>query len=208
MRRVGATLIRVLLVEDAGLMRGALAALLAREGDIEVVVEAEGNGSVLARALSYRPDVAVIDVDSPQREELALGGALSAQLPDCRMLLVTGSSTRECLWRVLAQHTPGLIGKDAPADRLVEGVRKVASGQRYIDPELAVLAVNAAESPLTPRELEVLRMAAEGTPTREIADRLAFSVGTVRNHLSAVANKVGARNRVDTIRIVRESGWL
>ncbi|MGW0310550.1 hypothetical protein [Streptomyces flavidovirens] len=126
-------MIRVLLVEDTGLMQGALAALLAREEDIEVLVESEGNGSVLARALSYRPDVAVIDVDCREREELALGGELSAQLPECRMLLVTGSSTRECLWRVLAQHTPGLIGKDAPADRLVDGIRKVARGQRYID---------------------------------------------------------------------------
>jgi len=201
-------LIRVLLVEDTGLMRGALAALLAREMDIDVLAEAGGNGSVLARALSYRPDVAVIDVDSRDGEELALGGRFSAQLPECRMLLVTGAPTPECLRRVLSQQGPGLLGKNAPAERLVEGIRTVVGGRRFIDPELALLAINAAENPLTPRELEVLRMAAEGTPTREIADQLALSVGTVRNHLSTIANKVGARNRVDTIRIVRESGWL
>ncbi|MBT2507370.1 response regulator transcription factor [Streptomyces sp. ISL-98] len=201
-------MIRVLLVEDTTLMRGALAALLDRETDIDVAVEAGRNGSVLAHAATYRPNVAVIDVDSREREELALGGELSAQLPECRTLLVTGSPTPECLMRALAQRAPGLVGKNTSADRLVEGIRTVAGGQRFIDPELALRAINAVESPLTPRELEVLRMAAEGTPTREIADRLALSVGTVRNHLSTVANKVGARNRVDTIRIVRESGWL
>ncbi|WP_407991445.1 response regulator transcription factor [Kitasatospora sp. CMC57] len=201
-------MIRVLLVEDTGLMRGALTALLAREADIEVVAEVAGNGSLVARALSMRPDVAVIDIDCRRGEELFRGGQLSAQLPECRLFLVTGSQPPDGLRRVLAEGVPGLIGKNAPAEQLVEGIRKVVDGHRYIDPELALLAMKALESPLTARELEVLRLAAEGAPTGEIASRLSLSVGTVRNHLSAVVGKVGARNRVDAIRILRESGWL
>lgn len=200
-------MIRVLLVEDTGLIRGALAALLAREDDIEVVAESGGNGQVIARARSYRSDVIVIDVDAPQGE-LTKAGELCAQLPECPALLVTGSPTPEYLRRVLALHPPGLVGKSAPSDRLVEGVRKVVAGQRYIDPEIALLAFEAVENPLTPREREILRLAADGMPTREIADRLSLSVGTVCNHLSAITAKAEARNRIDAIRIARESGWL
>ncbi len=201
-------MIRVLLVEENGLLRGALDALLTREEDMEVVAEAGGDGKILARALSYRPDVVVIDVDSRQDEALATAGELCKRLPECRTLLVAGTPTLERLRRVLALRPPGLIGKDGPSDRLVEGIRKVVGGQRYIDPELALLVLDAVENPLTPREREVLRLAADGAPGPEIADRLSLSVGTVRNHLSAITRKVGARNRIDAIRIARESGWL
>ncbi|WP_030261467.1 response regulator transcription factor [Streptomyces violens] len=201
-------MIRVLLVEENGLLRGALAALLTRESDFEVVAQGGGDGQVLARALSYRPDVVVIDVDARQDEALATAGELCERLPECRTLLVAGSPALERLRSVLALRPPGLIGKDAPCDRLVEGIRKVVGGQRYIDPGLALLVLDAAADPLTPREREVLRLAADGAPGREIADRLSLSVGTVRNHLAAITRKVGARNRIDAIRIARESGWL
>ncbi|MGI5472518.1 response regulator transcription factor [Streptomyces sp. CA-132043] len=189
-------------------MRGALAALLTREADIEVVAQADGDGQVLARALTYRPDVVVIDVDGHQDEVLAAAGTLCERLPECRTLLVAGTPTLERLRSVLALRPPGLVCKDAPSDRLVEGIRKVVGGHRYIDPELALLVLDAAQDPLTPREREVLRLAAAGTPGREIADLLSLSVGTIRNHLSAITRKVGARNRIDAIRIARESGWL
>ncbi|MFI8998811.1 response regulator transcription factor [Streptomyces sp. NPDC053542] len=201
-------MIRVLLVEENGLLRGALAALLTRESDIEVVAQGGGNGQVLARALSYRPDVVVIDVDAHQDEALATAGKLCERLPECRTLLVAGSPALERLRSVLALRPPGLIGKDAPSDRLVEGIRKVVGGQRYIDPGLAMLVLDAAADPLTPREREVLRLAADGAPGQEIADRLSLSVGTVRNHLCTITRKIGARNRIDAIRIARESGWL
>ncbi|MFF8643156.1 response regulator transcription factor [Streptomyces sp. NPDC015345] len=201
-------MIRVLLVEENGLLRGGLAALLTREDDIEVVAETGGDGLVLARALSYRPDVVVIDVDGHQDEALATASKMGQYLPECRTLLVAGAPTLERLRTVLALRPPGLIGKDGPPDRLVEGIRKVVGGQRYIAPELAVLVLDAVQNPLTPRERQVLRLAAEGAPTREIADRLALSVGTVRNHLSAITRKVAARNRIDAIRIARGSGWL
>lgn len=206
--RVGAMLIRVLLVEEADLVRGAFAALLTREKDIEVVPASPEPGQTVTQALSYRPDVVVIDSDGDQ--DLALGTSLelAARLPECRTLLVVGSATPEYLRRALARHVAGLIGRNSPCDILPQGVRKVAAGERFIDPALALRALSSAENPLTARELEVLRLAADGTPTREIADRLSLSVGTVRNHLNAVSRKTGARNRIDAIRIARESGWL
>jgi len=208
--RAGAMLIRVLLVEETDLVRGALAALLTREEDIEVVAAAPGCGQALTRALSYRPDVVVIDCDGDAVEDGALGTSqeLSERLPECRILLVAGTATPEYLRQALAQPVAGLIGRNSPSNFLTEGVRKVAAGERFIDPQLALRALSSARSPLTPRELEVLRLAADGTPTREIADRLSLSVGTVRNHLNAVSRKTGARNRIDAIRIARQSGWL
>ncbi|MGI5379283.1 response regulator transcription factor [Streptomyces sp. CA-251387] len=201
-------MIRVLLVEKARLMRGAVAALLSREEDIEVVAEAEGDGEALARALRCRPDVVVIDVDSREGEEVAARRDLRARLPDCRMLLLMASTTPERLRRILDLHAAGVISTNAPADRLVHGVRKLVRGQRFIDPEFALVALDAGENPLTPRDVEILRLAADGTPVREIAERLSLSVATVRNHLSAITRKTGGRNRIDAIRIAKESGWV
>ncbi|MFJ8535364.1 response regulator transcription factor [Streptomyces sp. NPDC093591] len=201
-------MIRVLLVEKARLMRGAVAALLSREEDIEVVAEAGGDGEVIARALMCRPDVVVIDVDSKEGEELAARSDLRARLPDCRMLLLMASTTPERLRRILDLHAGGVISTNAPADRLVHGVRKLVRGQRFIDPEFALVALDAGANPLTPRDAEILRLTADGTPTREIAERLSLSVATVRNHLSAITRKTGGRNRIDAIRIARESGWM
>ncbi|MDG5804306.1 response regulator transcription factor [Streptomyces ossamyceticus] len=201
-------MIRVLLVEETGLVRGALAALLAREEDIEVVAASPGHEQTVARALSHRPDVVVIDVDGGEDGALRTSRELAVRLPECRTLLVAGSATAGFLRRALALRVMGLIGKNSPSDLLALGVRKAATGERFIDPELALLALSSEESPLTARESEVLRLAAEGMPTREIAERLALSVGTVRNHLNAVSRKTDARNRIDAIRIAREAGWL
>ncbi|MEH0633254.1 LuxR C-terminal-related transcriptional regulator [Streptomyces bottropensis] len=203
-------MIRVLLVEETELLRGALAALLAREEDIEVVAACPAPEQTVARALSHRPDVVVIDSDGDSGEVGALDTSreLALRLPECRTLLVTQSATAGFLRQALALRVAGLVGKNGPSDILAEGVRRVAAGERFVDPELALLALSSAESPLTPREREVLRLAADGVPTREIAELLSLSVGTVRNHLNAVSRKTEARNRIDAIRIARESGWL
>ena len=200
--------IRVLLVEETDLVRGALAALLAREEDIDVVAALPGHEQVVTRAMAYRPDVVVIDSDGGESGALGTSRELALRLPECRTLLVTRSATAGFLRQALSWRVAGLIGKNGPSDHLAEGVRKVAAGERFLDPELALLALLSAENPLTPRELEVLRLAADGAPTREIAERLSLSVGTVRNHLNAVSRKTAARNRIDAIRIARESGWL
>jgi two-component system response regulator DesR len=185
-------------------LRGALAALLAREKDIDVVAVCPGHEQTVARALSHRPDVVVIDSDGSEDGALGTSRELALRLPQCRTLLVTAGFLRQAL----ALHVMGLIGKNGPSETLATGVRRVAAGERFVDPELALQALSSAESPLTPRELEVLRLAADGTPTREIAERLSLSVGTVRNRLNAVSRKIEARNRIDAIRIAREAGWL
>ncbi|MDX3800054.1 response regulator transcription factor [Streptomyces sp. AK04-3B] len=201
-------MIRVLLVEGTELLRGALAALPAREKDIDVVAVCPRHEQTVARALSHRPDVVVIDSDGGEDGALGTSRELALRLPQCRTLLVTHAVTAEFLRQALALHVMGLIGRNGPSDTLATGVRRVAAGERFVDPELALQALSSAESPLTPRELEVLRLAADGTPTREIAERLSLSVGTVRNHLNAVSRKTEARNRIDAIRIAREAGWL
>ncbi|MGQ4363409.1 LuxR C-terminal-related transcriptional regulator [Streptomyces sp. SAS_272] len=182
-------MIRVLLVEGTELLRGALAALLAREKDIDVVAVCPGHEQTVARALSHRPDVVVIDSDGGEDGALGTSRELALRLPQGRTLLVTHAVTAEFLRQALALHVMGLIGRNGPSDTLATGVRRVAAGERFVDPELALQALSSAESPLTPRELEVLRLAADGTPTREIAERLSLSVGTVRNHLNAVSRK-------------------
>jgi two-component system response regulator DesR len=200
--------IRVLLVEETDLVRGALAALLAREEDIEVVAESAGSAQAVARAMTYRPDVVVIDIDGAEDRALAAARELASRLPECHTVLVAGAASPDGLRKALALRVPGMVGKNGPSGALADGIRTVADGGRFIDPELALLAIDAAENPLTPREREVLRLAADGTPTRDIAGQLSLSVGTVRNHLNAVSHKIGARNRIDAIRIARESGWL
>ncbi|MDQ1043379.1 response regulator transcription factor [Streptomyces sp. V4I2] len=191
-------------------MGGKPEILRTEEEDIEVVAGAPGHDQTVTRALSYRPDVVVIDVDGGQNGALGTSQELTTRLPECRTLLVAGSATPDFLRLALALalRVAGLVGKNGPCAILAQGVRKVAAGERFIDPQLALRALCSAESPLTSREREVLRLAADGTPTREIAERLALSVGTVRNHLNAVSRKTGARNRIDAIRIARESGWL
>ncbi|MDQ0746777.1 two-component system response regulator DesR [Streptomyces africanus] len=154
-------MIRVLLLENARLVRGAFAALLSREDDIEVVAEDDGKGDVVARAVACRPDVAVIDVDSGEGEEIAVRGELRARLPECRMLLMMASTTPERLRRMLDVHAAGVISTDAPPDRLVHGVPKLVRGQRFVDPEFALAALDAGANPLTPREVEVLRLTAD-----------------------------------------------
>ncbi|MDC0773229.1 response regulator transcription factor [Streptomyces sp. HD] len=201
-------MIRVLLVEDADLVRGALAALLTREKDIEVVPGPAEHRHTVSQALTYRPDVVVIDVDGGEEGALGTSLELASRLPECRTLLVVGSASPDYLRRALERQVAGVVGRNSPCDILPQGVRQVAAGERFIDPRLALLALSASENPLTEREREVLRLAAEGTPTREIADRLSLCVGTVRNHLNAVSRKTGARNRIDAIRIARESGWM
>ncbi|MFJ4980037.1 DNA-binding response regulator [Streptomyces coeruleorubidus] len=163
-------MIRVLLIGNTRLVRGAFAALLSREDGIEVVAEADGNGDVVARAVACRPDVAVIDVDSREGEEVAVRGEPRARLPECRMLLMMASTTPERLRRMLDLRAAGVISTNAPPDRLVHGVRKLVRGQRFVDPGFALAALDAGANPLTRREVEVLRLTAGGTPTREIAE--------------------------------------
>jgi two-component system, NarL family, response regulator DesR len=200
--------IRVLIAEDMHLIRGALVALLSLELDMEVVAELDRGDQVLEAAIRTRPDVAVLDIDLPGMDGLSAAEALNGQLPSCQILVLTGLSQPGYLLRALKVHVRGFILKDAPAATLAQGVRRVAAGERVIDPELLVGALEAGESPLTSREADVLRAAEEGISTDEIARSLALSSTTVRNYLSNAITKIGGRNRIDAIRIARDAGWL
>jgi two-component system response regulator DesR len=200
--------IRVLIAEDMHLIRGALVALLSRELDMEVVAELDRGDQVLEAAIRTRPDVAVLDIDLPGMDGLSAAEALHAQVPSCQILVLTGLSQPGHLLRALKVHVRGFILKDAPASTLAQGVRRVAAGERVIDPELLAGALETGESPLTPRETDVLRAAEEGISTDQIAKSLALSSTTVRNYLSNAITKLGGRNRIDAIRIARDAGWL
>ena len=201
-------MIRVLVAEDMHLIRGALVALLSLEDDLEVVAELDRGDQILDTALRTRPDVAVVDIDLPGLDGLTAAAQLHQRLPECRTLVLTGLSQPGHLLRALKVHVRGFIVKDAPAQTLADGIRRVAGGERVIDPELVAAALETGTTPLTDREANVLRAAETGIPTDQIADRLALSPATVRNYLSNAISKVGGRNRIDAIRIARDAGWL
>ncbi|MFE7636359.1 MULTISPECIES: DNA-binding response regulator [unclassified Kitasatospora] len=201
-------MIRVLLAEDMSMVRGALMALLAYEEDLEVVADVERGDQVVPTALEVRPDVAVLDIDLPGLDGLRAAAELYEKLPGCRTLVLTGLVRPAHLRAALSARALGFLGKDAPARELAAAIRKVAAGERVVDPELALAALDTRENPLTPRESEVLRLAARGDSVSEIAARLFVSTGTARNHLAAAVAKTGGRGRVDAIRIAEEMGWL
>lgn len=201
-------MIRVLIAEDLHMIRGALVALLSLEQDIEVVAELHNGGDVLEAALASRPDVAVLDIDLPGVDGLTAAELLYRHLPECRALVLTGLGQPGNLLRALRAHVRGFILKDAPAEALADGVRRVAAGERVIDPELVAVALETGESPLTPRETDVLRAAQNGATSDAIAVKLSLSAATVRNYLSNAIGKIGGRNRIEAVRIARDAGWL
>jgi two-component system response regulator DesR len=194
--------------EDMHLIRGALVALLSLERDIQVVAELDNGDQIVPTALRTRPDVAVVDIDLPGIDGLTAAEQLAAQLPECRTLVLTGLSQPGNLLRALKVHVRGFLIKDAPAAALAQAIRRVAAGERVLDPDLVAAALETGSSPLTARETDVLRTAATGISTEQIAQRLSLSPATVRNYLSNAIAKVGGRNRIDAIRISRAAGWL
>ncbi|MFB7905389.1 MULTISPECIES: response regulator [unclassified Kitasatospora] len=200
--------VRVLLADDEHLIRGAMAALLSLEEDIEVVAQAGSGPEALAMARAHRPDVAVLDLQMPGKDGIEVATELRQVLPDCRCMIVTGHGRPGYLKRALEVGVRGFLPKTVSAADLAGIIRTVLSGGRYVDPELAADAISAGETPLTPRETDVLELAADGTPIAEIAGRAGLSQGTVRNYLSSAATKLGAENRHAAVRIAREHGWI
>jgi two-component system response regulator DesR len=199
--------IRVLLAEDQSMVLGALAALLELEEDIEVVGRARDGAEALCLARTSRPDVVVTDIEMPGMTGLELAAALRREAAVPRVVILTTFGRSGYLRRALDAGAAGYLLKDAPADRLAEAIRRVHAGLRAVDPELAAAAWDEPD-PLTDRERQVLRLAAEGLSTAKIGAEIHLSEGTVRNYLSEAISKVGAGNRVEAARIARQKGWL
>jgi two-component system, NarL family, response regulator DesR len=201
-------MIRILLAEDQSMVRGALAALLAFEPDLEVVAQVSSGDQVVAAAEDARPDVALLDIEMPGIDGIEAAARLRRVLPECRILILTTFGRPAYLRRAMEAGASGFLVKDAPAERLASAIRRTAAGERVVDSELAAAALQDGESPLTPRECDVLEAGADGSPVAEIARRLHLSEGTVRNYLSTAIGKTGARNRSEAWRIARERSWL
>ncbi|GAA2390444.1 response regulator transcription factor [Dactylosporangium salmoneum] len=200
--------IRLLIADDQALVRGALAALLDLEPDLTVVAEVGRGDEVVAAAREHRPDVALLDVEMPGQDGIAAAAELRRALPSCKVLMVTTFGRPGYLRRAMAAGASGFVVKDTPARQLADAVRRIAAGLRVVDPTLAAETLASGDSPLTPREADVLRAAREGGTVADVAGQLGLSEGTVRNHLSAAIGKTGARTRAEAVRLADENGWL
>ncbi|MFD1932592.1 MULTISPECIES: response regulator transcription factor [Nonomuraea] len=200
--------LRILVAEHLPLVRRGLVASLDVEADLEVVAEVGTGAGIVPAALEHDPHAAVVDLDLPDLGGLAAAALLREQAPRCRVLILSAQPNPGQVRRAFEAHAAGFMSLDVAPEVLAEGLRAVGGGRRAVDSELALAALESVANPLTPRERDVLRVAAGGARSTEIADELFLSVGTVRNHLSRIMCKTGARNRIDAVRIASDSGWL
>jgi two-component system, NarL family, response regulator DesR len=200
--------LKILLAEDVAMVRGALVALIELEPDLKVVAAIENGADIVPTALAEQPDIAIIDIDLPGLDGLSAAARLHEELPACRTLILTNLGRAGTLRRALEAHVSGYLLKDAPPEQLATAIRNVAAGRRVIDPSLALSTWDGGQNPLSAREHEVLRLAADGSAPDEIAVALHLSAGTVRNYLTTIVSKLHARNRVDAIKTAYDQGWL
>jgi two-component system response regulator DesR len=200
--------IRVLLAEDQLMFRTAVRRLLELEGDIAVVAEVGRGDELVDAALEARPDVAVVDIELPAQDGIGAAAELRERLPGCRTLILTMYGRPGYLQRALEGGVAGFVLKDAPVEALAAAIRRCAAGEDVVDPGLAARTLRAGPCPLSPREREILAACAEGLSTAEIAARVSLSEGTVRNNVSELLGKLGARTRGEAVQIARERGWL
>lgn len=201
-------MVRVLLAEDMRILADTLAAVLNLGDGVQVVAQVADGDAIVPTAVAQRPDVAVVDIDLPGTDGLTAAAELRQRCPGCKVLILTVLGNPGNLRRALAAGVAGFLPKETPAGELVEAVRRVAAGERVIDPRLALAALEIPGNPLSPREAEVLRRFGGGAGPAEIAAEMFLSYGTVRNYLASAVTKLGARNRVDAVRIAAEVGWL
>jgi two-component system, NarL family, response regulator DesR len=200
--------IRVLIAEDQGMVRGALATLLALEDDIEMVAQCSRGDEVVAAALAALPDVALLDIEMPGIDGLEAAAQLHRALPACVIIILTTFGRPGYLRRAMEAGATGFVVKDGPADQLAVSIRRAVAGERVIDTALAAAALSDGSNPLTPRERDVLHAASAGATIATIAKSLFLSQGTVRNYLSSAIQKTGARNRIEAVRAAEQHGWL
>jgi two-component system response regulator DesR len=201
-------MIRVLLAEDQGTVRDALATLLGLQPDIEIVATVARGDEVVGAAVVTQPDVAVLDIEMPGIDGLEAAAQLHERLPACKVLILTTFGRPGYLRRAMQSGAVGFLVKEAPAAQLAVAIRRAVAGERVVDPALAAAALSEGESPLTERERAVLAATARGESIAAIAKTLYLTEGTVRNYLSEAIQKLGAQNRVEAARIAQQQGWL
>jgi two-component system, NarL family, response regulator DesR len=200
--------IRTVVAEHVALMRAGLVACISQEHDIEVVAELDGREQILPAVFSLQPDVAIIDNDIACHDGFSVVAALHAVAPSCRALIIASRPHPRDVRKAVTAHAAGFVRKDTSPEHISEAIRQAARGRKALDPDLAFAALRVPANPMTLRERDVLQLAAQGATTAEIARHLCLTAGTVRNHISSIIAKIGARNRVDAIRIADQSGWL
>lgn len=201
-------MIRVLVAEDMHIVRSALVALLETEDDLEVVASVERGDQVLDALASTPVDVAVLDLEMPGGDGVSVASRMAVETPGTKVIILTALGRPAAVRSALAAGVDGFVLKNAPVEELVDGIRTVAAGGRVLHPELAAAAVQRGDSPLTPRESDVLALVGEGCTVRDTSQRLVLSEGTVRNYLSVVVDKLNARSRTDAVNIARANGWI
>lgn len=200
--------IRILLAEDQGMMRGALATLLDLEPDMTVVSTVDRGDLVLPAAASTRPDVAILDIEMPGLDGISAAAQLAEHRPECAVVIVTTFGRPGYLRRALEAGARGFLVKDGPVEELARAIRRVVAGEQVVDPSLAVAALREGPNPLSDREIEVLRAAKDGATVSDVATRLHLSESTVRNYLSSTIGKTATRNRIEAARVAAERGWM
>jgi two-component system response regulator DesR len=200
--------IRILIAEDQVMVREAIASLLDLDDEFEVVAQVGRGDEVLGAARAAAPDIALLDIQMPGAGGLEVLPALAAELPACRVLILTTFGRSGYLRRAMTGGAAGFLLKDAPAAELSSAIRRAMAGERIVDPGLAAAALSEGDSPLTAREQEVLAASREHGTIAQVAATLHLSPGTTRNHLSAIMGKLGAGSRIEALRIAEEKGWL
>lgn len=196
------------MADDQAMVRGALAAMLDMESDIEVAAEVGSGDEVLVAAIEHEPTVVLLDVQMPGKDGLSIAAELRERLPSVRVLICTTFGRPGYLSRAMSAGAAGFVVKDSPPEQLIDAVRRVDRGLRVVDPALAAESLATGTSPLTERERDVLAAASDGGTVSDIAKTLFLTEGTVRNHLSAAIGKTEARTRAEAVRIAERNGWL
>jgi len=199
--------IRVLIADDEGMIRSALAALLRLEGDIDVIAECSNGEQAVVEAERLQPDICLLDLEMPGLDGVEVAERLRRTV-SARFVIVTRHARPGVLRRALAAGVAGFLPKSRDAGEVAAVIRQVAAGARYIDPEIAADALSDERCPLTNRELDVLRLGRNGETTAQIARALALAPGTVRNHISTVLTKLSVDTRQQAVVIARERGWI
>ncbi|WP_053361026.1 response regulator transcription factor [Bacillus sp. FJAT-27251] len=200
-------MIKLMIAEDQGMLRGALGSLLSFEDDLEVIGQAANGNEALEMILSLQPDVCLLDIEMPYKSGLEVAEAIKRLHSPCKVIILTTFARPGYFERAVKAGVHGYLLKDGSSDELAECIRSVMKGKREFAPEL-IFGSMKEDNPLTEREQEVLKLASEGCTSKEISARLYLSAGTVRNYMSEILNKLDVKNRVEAVTVAKERGWI